>query len=93
MSCPSAITLGGELRSTPSSDPVTERQEGGVPHFHARNTSGGEVNTYRHGCAIHTCQRVSRWNGGWRGGKGRTAKRPSWRDGSTAATVDDAVAI
>ena len=92
MSCPSAITLGGELRSTPSSDPVTKRQEGGVPHFHARNTSGGEVYTYRHGCAIHTCQSVNRWNGGWRGGKGRTAKRP-WRDNSTAATVDDAFAI
>ena len=31
MSCHSAITLRGELRSTPFSDPVPERQEGGVP--------------------------------------------------------------
>ena len=28
---------GGELRSTPFSDPVPERKEGGVSHFHTSN--------------------------------------------------------
>ena len=37
---------GGELRSSPFSDPVPKRKEGGVPHFFARNAFGREFNTY-----------------------------------------------